>query len=181
MMIWIALLRGVNVGGHNKLPMKALQAIIEAQGAKDASTYIQSGNIVFRSPRMGAGSLQKKFGSAIKSEFGFEPDIIIIDIDAFRTVINNNPFAAVCDDPSKQHVIFLKQRVDGNALKEVKRLLSNSEQVKAAGSTIYFHAPSGVGRSKAAEKLFRLFPGGTMRNWRTCVKLEEMAGALSRA
>jgi len=181
MAILIALLRGVNVGGHNKLPMQALRSITEAQGASDVSTYIQSGNIVFRSSKASAASFPKKLRAAINKGFGFEPDILMIDRDKLGAVIKGNPFAAIGDDPSKLHVVFLTQPADKKRLKEVEALLSDEEQVKAVRSAIYFHAPAGVGRSKAAEKLGRMFSDGTMRNWRTCLKLEEMADALARA
>ncbi len=180
MTILIALLRGVNVGGHNKLPMQALRSITEAQGASDVSTYIQSGNIVFRSPKVSATSIAKKLRAAIHKDFGFMPDIFMLDHDMLGAVIKGNPFAAITDDPSKLHVIFLTQPADKKRLKDVETLLSNGEQVKAVRSAIYFHAPAGIGRSKAAEKLGRVFSVGTMRNWRTCLKLEELADALAR-
>jgi uncharacterized protein (DUF1697 family) len=181
MAILIALLRGVNVGGHNKLPMQALRSIAEAQGASDVSTYIQSGNIVFRSPKTSATSMAKKLRAAIHKDFGFKPDILMLDRDMLGAVIKSNPFTAISSDPSKLHVTFLMQPADKEQLKDVEALLSNDEQVKAVRSAIYFHAPAGIGRSKAAEKLGRVFPGGTGRNWRTCLKLKEMADALAQA
>ncbi len=181
MTILIALLRGINVGGHNKLPMQALRTLTEAQGASDVSTYIQSGNIVFRSPKTGAKSFAKKLRAAIHKDFGFEPDILMLDHNMLGVVIKSNPFAAINDDPSKLHVLFLTQPADKKRLKDVEALLLNDEQVKAVRSAIYFHAPAGIGRSKAAEKLGRVFSDGTSRNWRTCLKLEEMADALVRA
>jgi len=179
MTILIALLRGVNVGGHNKLPMQTLRSITEAQGAKDISTYIQSGNIVFRSPRASAISFQKKLRAAIHKHFGFKPEILMLDRDMLGAVIKSNPLAAIGGDPSKLHVLFLTQPADKKRLKEVEALLSNDEQIKTVGPAIYFHAPAGIGRSKAAEKLGRVFSDGTGRNWRTCLKLEEMADALA--
>jgi len=179
MTILIALLRGVNVGGHNKLPMQTLRSITEEQGAKDVSTYIQSGNIVFRSPRASAISFQKRLRAAIHKDFGFKPEILILDRDMLRAVIKSNPLAAIDDDPSKLHVLFLPQPADKKRLKEVEALLSNDEQVKAVGPAVYFHAPAGIGRSKAAAKFAHIFPDGTGRNWRTCLKLEEMADALA--
>lgn len=181
MTVRIALLRGVNVGGHHKLPMQALRSVTEAQGASDVSTYIQSGNIVFRPPKISATSFQKKLRAAIHKDFGFKPDILMLDHVMLGAVIKSNPFAAKNDDPSKLHVVFLTQPAGKTRLKEVEALLSNDEQVKAVRSAIYLHAPAGIGRSKAAEKLGRAFFDGTSRNWRTCLKLEEMANALARA
>ncbi len=180
MAILIALLRGINVGGHNKLPMQALRSIAQAQGASNVSTYIQSGNIVFRSPKASATSIAKKLRAAIHKDFGFKPGILMLDHDMLGAVIKNNPLAVISSDPSKLHVLFLTKPADKKRLKEIEALLSNDEQVKAVQSAIYFHAPAGIGRSKASEKLGRLFPGATGRNWRTCLKLEEMADALAQ-
>ncbi len=125
--------------------------------------------------------MAKKLGAAIHKDFAFKPDILMLDHKMLGAVIKSNPFTAISSDPSKLHVTFLTQPADKEQLKDVEALLSNDEQVKAVRSAIYFHAPAGIGRSKAAEKLGRIFPGGTGRNWRTCLKLKEMADALAQA
>lgn len=174
----IALLRGVNVGGHNKLPMKALRGIFEAHKATDVATYIQSGNVVFNAPKAGLKNLDKKLVGAIEVEFGFRVPIRLIERDAFRAIVDKNPFADDCANPSTLFVLFLPSRADKKALLPVRELLEEDEAVDANGAGVYFNAPSGVARSKAVEKLMRVFPDGTMRNWRTCLKLVEMAEAL---
>lgn len=181
MTVFVALLRGINVGGRHKLPMQVLRGIIEGAGGKDVSTYIQSGNAVFRSAKAGASSLESKIAAAVEREAGFKPEIFAVDLAAYKTVLKNNPFAASCADPSKQFVVFLKAAARAGALDGAEKLLANGERIKAKGKAIYFDAPQGIGRSKAAEALARSGAGGTMRNWRTCLTLEEMADALAAA
>ncbi len=179
MTVFVALLRGINVGGHHKLPMKTLREIIEGAGGEAVSTYIQSGNAVFQAASANAATLEKKLGAAIEKEAGFRPDVFLIGLPEYRAVLNKNPFAASCGDPSKLFVVFLKTAATKKALADVESALVKSERIAAKGKAVYFDAPEGVGRSKAAEKLGKAMPGGTMRNWRSCVKLEEMASALT--
>ncbi len=172
---FIVLLRGINVGGRNKLPMKALRDIVEAAGGGDVATYIQSGNVVFSAPKGASAAFEKKISTGIEKTFGFKPDVFVLGQAAFEKVLKNNPFAAECEDASKLHVMFLRQAADRKALRPVEELLANGERIKAVGAALYFDAPEGIGRSKAAEKLVRVSENGTMRNWRTCLKLQEMA------
>lgn len=178
MRVLIALLRGINVGGCNKLAMKDLRSIVEALGASDVSTYIQSGNVVFRTTKT-ASAFEKKLKPAIEAQAGFAPEVIALDLPSLRTVIENNPFDMSDRDPSRLYITFLKANADKGKLRDVEKRLSSGEQVAAIGAAVYFDAPDGVARSKAAEALGRAYPGGTTRNWRTCLKLEEMAAALS--
>jgi uncharacterized protein (DUF1697 family) len=176
---YVALLRGVNVGGHNKLPMNDLRTLVEAQGAEDVSTYIQSGNIVFRLTKGGAPTFQKQLAGAIEREFGFKPGVMVLDAKTFKTILKNNPFAKDNKDPSKLQVMFLMASATAAALKKVEAMLAKDERIKAKGKAVYFDAPSGIGRSKAAEVLARGFKEGTMRNWRTCLRLEEILAEIS--
>ena len=179
MTAFVALLRGVNVGGRNKLPMASLRAIVEAEGGEAVSSYIQSGNVVFRAPDKVGAALAKKLTARIMADFGFAPDVVVLDLKAFNAALKKNPFQSAAD-PSKLLVMFLNRPAERAAIGEVKEARARGEKVKAAGGVVFFHAPAGIARSKAGDKLARLFPDGTMRNWRTCLKIEEMLGALEK-
>jgi len=163
---------GVKVGGANKLPMKDLREIAEAAGASSTKTYIQSGNLVFDLSKGTIAAFSKTLRAGVKKAYGFEPSIFSIDLKSYRVVLNKNPFADA--DPSKIHLMFSDQ-IPSTALKAVKERLITTEQLEAAATAIYFFAPDGVARSKAAEQLVRGFSQGTMRNWRSCLKIEESA------
>ncbi len=179
MTITVILLRGINVGGHHKLPMQALRSLAQAQGARDVSTYIQSGNMVCRVAPSKRKSFDQKLSAAIDNDFGFKPDIMMFSHEAFRDVMLNMPFKIKVVDASKLHLVFLPKPADKGKVQEIEALLAKDEQIKAVGSAIFLNAPAGIGRSKAAEKLSRVFTGATMRNLRTCRKLDEMAAALA--
>ena len=177
MTIYVVLLRGINVGGANKLPMKDLREIAEAAGAENPKTYIQSGNLVFSTTKGSIAAFNKKLCAGVKKKFGFEPPLFITDLKTYRVVLKKNPFADVDDDPSKIHVMFLDE-VPAAALKAVKERMTKTEQIKAAKNAVYFYAPAGIARSKAAEQMMRVFPNGTSRNWRSCLKIEALAGSI---
>ena len=174
MTAYVALLRGINVGGANKLPMKDLREIAEAAGAQNPNTYIQSGNLVFSLGKGTIAAFEKKLRGGVKKKFGFEPPLFVADLKSWRVILKKNPFADADDDHSKIHVMFLEE-VPAAALKAVKERMTETEQIKAAKQAIYFYAPDGIARSKAAEQLARGFPKGTMRNWRSCLKIEALA------
>ncbi len=178
MPVFIALFRGINVGGHHKLPMAPLREMMTSLGASKVETYIQSGNAVFVLPPAKAKTFPKKLSAAIERDFGFCPNILLLDVKAFQKILGNNTFAAGNTEPSKLHVMFLEKKAGAKQLNEIRQLLVGDEELSAAGQAIYLNAPAGIGRSKAAERLVKTFPDGTARNWRSCLKLAEMTDAL---
>jgi len=116
----------------------------------------------------------------IERDFGFCPHILMLEEKAFQKIVGNNPYAAENTDPSKLHVMFLESKAETKLLTNVQKLLVGEEQLSAVGQVIFLKAPARIGRSKAAEKLTTTFPYGTSRNWRSCLKLAEMADALAR-
>ncbi|NOX94086.1 MAG: DUF1697 domain-containing protein [Alphaproteobacteria bacterium] len=178
MSVFIALFRGVNVGGHNKLPMAQLRALVSTLGVSKVETYIQSGNAVFALPAARAKTFPEKLSALIERDFGYCPHILMLEGKAFQKVLRDNPYAAANTDPSKLHVMFLEKKADTKLLNDIQKLLVGDEELSAVGKAIFLNAPAGIGRSKAAEKLTKAFPDGTSRNWRSCLKLAEMADTL---
>ena len=175
---YVALLRGINVGGNNKLPMKELTAELESLGCKNVGTYIQSGNAVFTSRENDAVRLSHKITAAIKKSHGFEPRVLLLTLEELETVVAANPFPEAESDPKTLHVGFLANVPANPDLQTLEELKTKSERFHLAGRLFYLHAPDGIGRSKLAARAERLLGVSmTDRNWRTVCKLRDLAKA----
>lgn len=179
MACWIALLRGINVGGHNRLPMKDLVDCLEAAGCSDVSTYIQSGNAVFRHTGLDSAELSGRIGKIIVNAHGFEPRVLVLPVAEFEKVRAANPFPEAIDDPRTLHVAFLADRAEAADFGAMQSCAAASESFALTDSAFYLHAPDGIGRSKLAAKVEQLLGvEATSRNWRTVSKLAELAKTL---
>jgi uncharacterized protein (DUF1697 family) len=171
----IALLRGVNVGGKNPLPMKALAALFEKAGCENVVTYIQSGNVVCAAAR--EKDLATRIEAAIAKSFGLRVPVVLRTHAELKKIIASHPFAS--RDAEFLHVSFLSGRpaAADTAKLEPARFLPDELAVK--GSEVYLYLPNGVGKSKLTNAYLdgRLGVVSTMRNWRTVRKLEELARA----
>ena len=175
-MTWIALLRGINVGGHNKLSMKALGDTLSSMGLQNIRTYIQSGNVVFSTPRRSAAKLASEVEQQIDDRHGFRPAVLLLSHDELAAAASANPYASVDAEPKTVHMWFLASRPDHPDIAGMNALKSPSEQFALKGAVFYLYAPDGIGRSKLAAKAERLLGvAGTGRNWRTVQKLLELA------
>lgn len=172
---YIALLRGINVGGHNKLPMAELRELLDDLGLQNIQTYIQSGNVVFKSEDQDTSVLAKRIGEAIDERYGFKPTILVLTREEFEDAIASNPFPEAKNEPKTLHLYFLEsppQEVDLEKLEEVKK---SNERFALLRKVFYLHAPDGIGRSKLAERVERVLKVSvTARNWRTVNKIAEM-------
>jgi uncharacterized protein (DUF1697 family) len=173
---FIALLRGINVVGRNMLPMKELAAILEDAGARNARTYLHSGNAVFRSSARDRARLSKKLSAEIRKRRGFEPRILILARDEIERAIAQNPFPEAEADPAHLHLGFLASVPENPDLDKLERLRRKSERFRLIDSVFYLHAPDGIGRSKLAAASEKVL-GVTMtdRNWRTVCKIRDLA------
>lgn len=172
----IALFRGINVGGKNALPMKALVVILQAMGARRIKTYIQSGNAVFQSDERNFAQFSRRLAAEIGKRHGFEPFILILGLDAMEKAVAGNPFPEAEADPGRLHLGFLDAVPMSPDLQKLDSLRKESERFHLSDRVFYLHAPEGVGRSRlaaGAEKLLGVRM--TDRNWRTVCKLREMA------
>jgi uncharacterized protein (DUF1697 family) len=182
MTVVISMLRGVNVGGHNKIKMATLPALYESLGLLDAQTYIQSGNVVFRTKERDLAVLAKRIGNGIERSFGFRPDVIVRTSAELRDVIARNPFAARPGiDPGKLLVTFLSADPDADARDKVLKIKVDPEEFWLIGRELYIHYPNGMGRTKLPAALIErtLKTSGTGRNWNTVTKLLEMTEKLA--
>ncbi|WP_260295899.1 DUF1697 domain-containing protein [Sedimenticola hydrogenitrophicus] len=176
MRTWVALLRGINVGGKNSLPMKELVAMLESIGARSVKTYVQSGNAVFQSTEKDCSRLSKKLTAEIEKRRGFEPHVLILGLDAIESAIAKNPFPEAETDPSSLHLGFLASPPKSPEMEKLNELKKESERFHLIGCVFYLHAPEGVGRSKLAASSEKLLGVPmTDRNWRTVCKLRELA------
>ncbi len=177
---FIALLRGINVGGHNKLPMRELKALLESLGLANVQTYIQSGNVVFQIGRTDLPALGEAIGVAIGQSHGFVPKILLLSLADLATAVAQNPFPATDEQHKTLHFYFLESAPSNPDLTGLASLKTNSEQFELIDTVFYLHAPEGIGRSKLAAKVEKaLGVPATARNWRTVSKLVEMGTAVS--
>ncbi len=175
MSVRIALFRGINVGGRNSLPMKALCTILESLGCSDVKTYIQSGNVVFEHPSSDSKKLTCDIGAAIDSEFGFLPKVLMLTATEFQHAVDDNPFADATAEPKTLHLWFLAEKTKNPDLASMELLRSESESFVLRDRVLYLHAPDGIGRSKLAAGVEKLLGvATTARNWRTVGKILEM-------
>lgn len=172
---YIVFFRGINVGGHHIIRMKPLREVLESLGFYNVRTYIQSGNVVFKSPIKEKGEITMIIQSKINDLYGFEPNIFVLTSRDINQAAERNPFPRADDDPSKVHLYFLKEalnEVDNQRLDELK---AKTEEYKLIGDIFYLFAPEGVGRSKLAASVEKtLGVPTTARNWRTVKKTMAM-------
>src|SRR2546423_609702 len=142
---YIALLRGINVGGRNKVPMAALRDTCESVGCTDVTTYIQSGNVVLTSP-LDAKKLRAGLEAAIAERIGVSPVVVIRTHRQLADVIAGNPFPGA--DPDHLHVAFLSDTPDAGQVAALAELDYPPEKVAVLGADAYFHLPTGLGRAK---------------------------------
>ncbi|MDH3706848.1 MAG: DUF1697 domain-containing protein [Acidimicrobiia bacterium] len=173
----IALLRGINVGGHNRLPMADLRAIAADRGHDGARTHLQSGNLVL--PGLGAepAEVEAALATGIAERTGLTVPIIARTGAQIHEVVATNPYPAqAAADPTKVLVTFLPAPAPA-ALRAFDAAPHHPEDAHVAGTEIYLSLPSGIGRSKLATALHRIpnADAGTTRNWRTVLALADMS------
>ena len=171
----VALFRGINVGGHNKLPMQALRDLIGSLACQDVRTCIQSGNAVFRTEKDPA-SLAAELEAAVEAGLGFKPAVLILGIDEFRAIAAANPHGDAEQTPSKLHVAFLTEVPADPDLDRLEGLRSPTESFALIGRAFFLHAPDGIGRSKLSASVETVLGvAATGRNWRTVAKILALA------
>lgn len=175
---YIALLRGINVGGKNPLPMKQLTLLLEELQAEGVRTYIQSGNVVFRHRTTDVAALAGGISAQIKKRFGFEPHVLLLTLSELEAAIRNNPFPEAESNPGTLHFGFLSSTPRTPDLGKLAELKTDSEQFQLIDRVFYLYAPDGVGRSRLAANSERLLGVPmTDRNWNTVRKLKQLAAA----
>jgi uncharacterized protein (DUF1697 family) len=173
---WIALFRGINVGGNQPLPMKDLAALCERAGFRGVRTYVQSGNVVFQCSKGTSSLLGERIAGLVLENHGFQPKVIVVSVSELEKAAAENPFAKAESDPKSLHLCFLAELPGSPDIESLNRLRTSGESFVLKGKVFYLHTPHGFGASKLAARAERFIGVGlTARNWRTVIKLLELA------
>jgi len=182
----VALLRGINVGGRNKVPMAELREVVTSLGHTGVSTYIQSGNVLFSTPDSDNARLASALESAISDRFGIWSSVVVRSRDELARILDGNPYP---DEPNPKfvHVVFMNSEPAAEVLDRIKAAESEAaakgsrDTVTAAGETLFLHTPDGFGTSELAQAVFKIITppakqrqrglAATARNWATATKL----------
>ena len=175
MTIYIALLRGINVGGSRKVPMAQLREAFVGAGATDVVTYIQSGNVALRHPARSVDELRVELEGAIEASFGFEVPVVLRTKAQLAAVVEHNPYPT--DEPTQLSVVFFNEGPAPGAFDHVDAAAAAPEEFLVRGNEVYLHLPNGMGRAKLPPLMGKALAAGTARNWRTVRKLVDLASA----
>ncbi len=172
----VALLRGINVGGKNRLPMKDLAAMFDAAGCRGVTTYIQSGNVVFQAGRELAPRISGLISSRIQEKFGLAVPVVLRTAREIESVARSNPWIEAGKDPKATHVLFLAEEPKDGAAESLDASRSLPDQFVVRGREIFLHCPNGLGRSRLTNDYFdrKLGSISTCRNWTTVLTLAEL-------
>ena len=169
---WVALLRGINLGGHNKVPMKELKPLFVNAGCDNVRTYIQSGNVVFDASMDLAARVPELMAARIEESFGVRTWLTIRSREEMRQTIANNPFADLNAPPTSVAVSFLAEPPKDGTIAYSKADESVPDKIIIAGKDVYLYLPNGFSGSKLNPKFFtKGLTAGTTRNWRTITRL----------
>jgi uncharacterized protein (DUF1697 family) len=173
---YVSLLRGINLGGKNKLPMKSLAGLFTDAGCNDVETYIQSGNVVFGASSAVAKRLPSAIAAAIAEQFGYQVSVVIRSATELADVVDNNPFLKRGVDTATLHVAFLAGTPDAKRVTALDGKRSPGDSFEVRGRHIFLRLPNGVARTKLTNDYFDRTLGttSTLRNWNTVQKLLEM-------
>jgi uncharacterized protein (DUF1697 family) len=173
---YVALLRGINVGGKNMLPMKELAAMFVSAGCGDVATYIQSGNVVFNAVDKVVAGLGGRIAKQVEERFGMRVPVVLRSAAQIDAVIRGNPFLKVGVADETLHVCFLADQPGKDLVAGLDAGRSAPDIFAVVGREIYMQLVNGVSGTKLTNAYFdsKLKTVSTMRNWRTVLKLNEM-------
>jgi len=154
----VALLRGINVGGRNKVPMAELREVAASLGHTGVSTYIQSGNVLFSTEKTETGQLAAALEAAISERFGLRASVVVLSRDELARILDGNPYR---DEPNPRlvHVVFLNAELPPDVLDRIGAAQAavaakgSRDTVQVAGQAVYLHTPDGFGTSELAQVL----------------------------
>jgi uncharacterized protein (DUF1697 family) len=171
----LALLRGINVGGKNALPMKELARMFADAGCSSVRTYIQSGNVIFETPNA-APEIVELVKTKIEKRFGYRVPMVLRSSQQLLKTIRGNPFLKAGADQKALHVYFLADPPNARAIATLDPNRSVPDAFHVLGQEIYLHLPNGMARTKLANAYFdsKLSTVCTARNWATVLKLAAM-------
>jgi len=176
-MTYVALLRGINVGGKNKLPMATLAKLIADEKCAAVSTFIQSGNVIFDAPAKAALTIGARVSRRIEDKLGLTVPVVVRAAAELASVPSRNPFLKAGVDADELHVMFLADAPAATAARALDPARSPGDSFALVGRELYLRLPNGAGRSKLTNAYFdkALATVSTARNWRTVLKLIELS------
>jgi uncharacterized protein (DUF1697 family) len=177
---YVALLRGINVGGRNKVAMPALRACCESLGHNRVVTYIQSGNVVFDAAKGTPARLARGLSDALDAMLGLRIDVVVRSAAELQRVTTTNPFPTEGVDPTTLHVLFLASTPTAAAVEVLAATHFPPNEYVVRGDDVFLRAPDGIGRTRLPNFDKVLGTVATGRNWRTVLTLAEMAGVTVR-
>jgi uncharacterized protein (DUF1697 family) len=179
----VALVRGINIGGKNKVPMAELREVVTSLGHTGVTTYIQSGNVLFTAAHDDTAKLASALEAAIMQAFGVKSSVVVLSRDELIRILDANPYAGE-PNPKFVHVVFLNDELPTGILDRIKAAQSASaakgsrDTITATGPALYLHTPDGFGTSELSQAVFRIIGppakasvAATARNWSTSAKL----------
>jgi uncharacterized protein (DUF1697 family) len=182
MPVFIALLRGINVGGSHIVPMADLRALLTGLRLRNVQTHLQSGNVLFETDEKDLVRLSGKIARALEGKFGFRVDTLLRTQNDLAAVIANNPFARSKGiEAAKLVVFFLPDVLEKSKREEIAQLRLGREETRFGDRELYIHFPDGQGSSKLPVALDRILKkSATARNWNTVTKLLELAAGTEK-
>ncbi len=177
--VHIALLRGINVGGKNKLPMKDLVTLFENAGCSRVRTYIQSGNVVFEASPALAKRLAERISEDITARYGLQVPVVMRSAAELASLSEANPFLRKGADPATLHVAFLAEQPSAASAAALDPKRSPPDEFSLRGRDLYLRCPNGMARTKLTNAYLdsKLSTTSTMRNWNTVLALLALCGA----
>jgi len=175
---FVAMLRGVNVGARNKIKMTDLEALFVGLGHTAVVTYIQSGNVVFKSRSKSSATVARGIEERITRDLGLDVHVLVRTREELAEVARANPFLKSGADRARLHVTFLADRPGAELVRAVAAFDAGVDELRVVGREVYLHCPNGYGTTKINNAFFekRLATIATTRNWNTVTKLLELAG-----
>jgi uncharacterized protein (DUF1697 family) len=173
---YVALLRGINLAGKNKIPMADLEKMFTKAGCTNVRTYIQSGNVIFRAAAEISVRLPEMIAAQINKQFGYKVPVMLRTVEEIGDVIRGNPFLKEGAPEDSLHVLFLADLPNPPAVKNLDPNRSSPDTFIVLGKEVYLRLPNGMGRTKLTNPYFdsKLKTISTARNWRTVTKLLEL-------
>lgn len=173
MTTWIALLRGINVGGHKRVAMADLRDFLGSLGFEHPRTLLQSGNAVFGAATRSGVALERRLEEEAPKALGLETAFFVRDAKEWKAVVAQNPFGNEAEgDPARLLVVFLRNEPAAKAVKDLDAAIKGRERVRVRGRHAYIYYPDGAGRSRLTNAVLERHLGtGTARNWNTVLKL----------
>jgi uncharacterized protein (DUF1697 family) len=178
MRTYVALLRGINLGSQKRVSMADLRGLFEDLGAEDVATYVQSGNVVFKSADS-AEKVTRAIERRIRRDLGLSVTVVVLTRAQVTKVLGGNPFAKAKTEPAKLHVTFLAEKPARTKVGKLDPEHGKPDEFRVVGQQVYLRCPNGYGKSKLTNAYFekQLGVAATTRNWKTVTKLGELTSS----